>query len=72
MNRKLIWIALACLVIPGILRLIWFYPGFAIRPAVETPDYKAFTIPSAPSESVQAEHAKMLGGVVVQIGRAHV
>jgi hypothetical protein len=55
MNRKLLWIALAALVFPILGRAIWFYPGFALRPKIATPDYKNFTIPVPPLETPQEE-----------------
>jgi hypothetical protein len=66
MNRKYIWIALACLIAPIILRTIWFYTGFSVRPAVATPDYQSMTIPAPPfKEQIADQKVKVRGGVVV-------
>ena len=49
MNRKWIWIALAVFVLPIAARALWFFPGYYSRAeAVQTPDYSAMQLSSAP------------------------
>ncbi len=70
MNRKFFWIALAALVLPILLRLIWFFPGFNFPRTIATPDYANLKMPEAPISTSQAEEIKQVGGVVV-IDYAH-
>ncbi|MCJ7434212.1 MAG: DUF4350 domain-containing protein, partial [Anaerolineales bacterium] len=67
MNRKTLWIALACLILPALVRAVWFYPGFSpTRPTISTPDYQLFSIPTPPIKAEQVEQKiKARGGVVV-------
>jgi hypothetical protein len=66
MNRKTLWIALACFILPTIARAIWFYPGYSIRPAISTPDYQSLSIPTPPIKTEQVDQKiKAKGGVVV-------
>jgi hypothetical protein len=66
MNRKTLWIALACFILPTLVRAIWFYPGFSIRPTISTPDFQSLSIPTPPVKAEQADSKiKEWGGVVV-------
>jgi hypothetical protein len=70
MNRKFYWIALAALVLPILLRLIWLFPGFNFPRTIATPDYANMKMPEAPISTPRAEQIKQAGGVVV-IDYAH-
>jgi hypothetical protein len=66
MNRKILWIAAAAFIIPILARLVWFYPGFTIRPEVATPDYQNLSIPVPPFETPEGDsEVSVQGGVVV-------
>ena len=66
MNRKTLWIALACFILPALARAVWFYPGFSTRPRIATPDYQSLSIPTPPIKAEQADQKiTVMGGVVV-------
>lgn len=67
MNRKWIWIALAVFVLPIAARALWFFPGYYSRAeAVQTPDYSAMQLSSAPMRAAAPEaDAQQMGGRVV-------
>jgi hypothetical protein len=71
MNRKTLWIALACFILPTLVRAIWFYPGFSIRPTIATPDYISLSIPTPPIKAEQADQKIMVKGGVVVIDTMH-
>jgi len=70
MNRKVISIALVVFVLPLLLRLIWFFPGFYSPHTVATPDYANLKLPEAPVSTPQTDQIKQVGGVVI-IDNAH-
>ena len=70
MNRKITLIALAAFVLPLLLRLIWFFPGFYPLHAIATPDYANLKLPEAPVSTPESNQVKQVGGVVV-IDNAH-
>ena len=70
MNRKIILIALAVFVLPLLLRLIWFFPGFYTPHAVVTPDYAHLKLPEAPVSTTLPNQVKQVGGVVI-LDNAH-
>ena len=66
MNRKMIWIALAALLLPILARAIWFYPGFTTRTKVTLPNYVAMTMPVPTMETPQPnDKTSIKYGVVV-------
>jgi len=67
MKKNFIFIALAALILPVVLRGLWFYRGFAQRPVISTPDYVSFSAPSAPVKSapLNVEDVKQYSGVVL-------
>jgi hypothetical protein len=66
MNRKTLWIALACFILPTLVRAVWYYPGFSTRPTVSTPDFQSLSIPTPPIKSEQADKKiTVKDGVVV-------
>ncbi len=48
MKKNFIFIALAALILPAILRGLWFYRGVVQRPEFSTPDFESFSAPKAP------------------------
>jgi hypothetical protein len=70
-KRYRYWIALAVLVLPVLLRGLWFYPGFSFRPKVQIPDYAAFTIPQPPISTAVSEPINMTEGKVVVLDYQH-
>jgi len=71
MNRKTLWIALACLILPALARTVWFYPGLSSRPTISTPDYQSLSIPTPPVKAEQANQKIMVNGGVVVIDTMH-
>lgn len=71
MKKQLIYIALAALLLPILIRGLWFYRGMANRPEIATPDFASFSAPQAPvNVSEVDEEIKQLGGTVL-IDSAH-
>ena len=70
MNRKIILIALAVFVLPLLLRLIWFFPGFYPPHTIATPDYADLKLPEAPVSTLESNQIKQVGGVVI-VDNAH-
>lgn len=64
-NRKYIWLALAALVLPLLLRLVWLFPGFYFQRTIATPNYASYKLPEAPVSTPQVEEIKQLGGTVI-------
>ncbi len=48
MKRSNILIAIACLVLPGLLTTFWFYSGFPVTNSVKMPEFSAIDIPTPP------------------------
>lgn len=67
MKKNLIFIALAALILPAILRGVWFYRGVVQRPEIATPDFESFSAPEAPFHPLElnAEDIKQYSGVVL-------
>ena len=66
MNKKYLWVAIACLILPPILRVLWFYPGTPSRPDIKVPEFGKMTVPAPPqSESKTKEKIKEVGGAVI-------
>jgi hypothetical protein len=70
-KRYRYWIALAALVLPILLRVVWFNQGFSIRPKIQSPDYASFTIPQPPISTAVSETIKMTQGKVVVLDYQH-
>lgn len=68
MKKNMIWIALAALILPALVRGLWFYRGIPERPEIITPDYPSFTIAqpplSTPAGMVDIKNEK-IGGIVL-------
>lgn len=72
MNRKWIVMALAALLVPSLVRALWFYRGVSFRPEVATPDYAGMTAPVPPVGTPQAGgERKVQAGSVVLLDYAH-
>jgi hypothetical protein len=66
MKKQFIYIALAALLLPLIMRGLWFYRGASFRPEIATPDFASFTAPQAPINLHENTDAvKQLGGTVL-------
>lgn len=65
MTRKIIWIVLAALLLPLVLRLFWFFPGFNLPRSVATPDYNDLKMPQAPISTPAPEQVDQTGGMVL-------
>ncbi|MDO8754788.1 MAG: hypothetical protein Q7J80_12900 [Anaerolineales bacterium] len=67
MKKNMIFIVLAALLLPGALRLLWFYRGIPSRPDFATPDYQSLAAPQPPIETSagDTEDIKQMGGIVL-------
>lgn len=66
LKRRDLWIAIALLILPALLRALWFYQGFTPRREIPTPEYDRFGLPQAPvSSRVEAEPTMRAGSIVV-------
>ena len=66
MKKGYFYIALAALLLPFLVRAMWFYRGVADRPEIATPDFASFSAPQPPVNSNNNdEEVKQLGGTVV-------
>lgn len=71
MKKQWIYIALAALLLPILIRGLWFYRGTANRPEIATPDFASFSAPQAPvNVSETDEEVQQFGGAVL-IDTAH-
>ena len=57
-------------VLPLLLRLIWFFPGFYPPHTIATPDYVNLRLPEAPVSTPKSNQIKQMGGVVI-LDNAH-
>jgi hypothetical protein len=57
--------ALAALVAPLVLRLVWFFPGITLPRRIPTPDYASLRLPAAPISTIQARPVRKVGGNVL-------
>lgn len=67
MKRQYIIIALAALILPAVLRGLWFYRGVPNQPEIATPDFASFAAPQAPinRQSEDAAEVEQVGGTVL-------
>lgn len=67
MKKNMIFIALAALLLPGAVRLLWFYRGLPSRPEFATPDYQSLAAPQPPIETnaSDTEDIKQTSGAVL-------
>lgn len=71
MKKQWIYIAITALLLPILIRGIWFYRGFVNRPEIATPDFASFSAPQAPVNISEVdEDVEQLGGTVL-IDAAH-
>jgi hypothetical protein len=69
MKRQTIYIALAALILPILLRVVWFYQGLpASRPEIATPDYASFSRPAVAINTPDLEDIQQVGGTVLLDG----
>ena len=65
MKKNMILIALAALIVPALVRGLWFYRGVANRPEISTPDYQALTMSQPPLATPRSEDIKQTNGIVL-------
>ena len=67
MKKNFYYIALAALLLPLLVRGLWFYRGFSTRTTIATPDYMSLSAPEAPENSSDGEvsEAKQYNGTVL-------
>jgi len=66
LKRYRVWIALAVLVLPLLVRGLWFYRGIPSRPEIQSPDYAGASIPQPPlSTAIPETDVNPTGQVVV-------
>lgn len=73
MKKNLILIAIAALLLPPLMRGVWFYRGVPQRTEFQTPDYAALAAPQPPRSlsGVSADDEEMPVSGVVLIDLAH-
>lgn len=65
MKRQTLILAILALLLPAILRGLWFYRGAPERNAISTPDYASFERPQAAVSTPDLEDVEELGGTVL-------
>ena len=69
MKRQYLIIAILALIVPALVRGLWFYRGLPPqRGEIATPDYASFTRPQAAISTPDVEDIKALGGKVLLDG----
>jgi hypothetical protein len=73
MNKRMPWFAIGALLLPILLRVLWFYPGIPSRPEIPTPGYAELTVPTPPAAPPDGEDETIdqPGGIVV-VDNSHV
>ena len=66
MKRPYLYIAILALLLPALLRGLWFYRGIpAQRPEIATPDYASFARPQAAVSTPDLDNIDQFGGTVL-------
>ena len=65
MKRQSITIAILALILPALLRGLWYYRGVPERSAIATPDYASFERPAPVVNTPDTEDIEQMGGTVV-------
>lgn len=65
MKRQSITIAILALILPALLRGLWYYRGVPERSAIATPDYASFERPAPSINTPDTEDIEQVGGTVV-------
>jgi hypothetical protein len=69
MKRSYLYIAILALLLPALLRGLWFYRGIpAQRPEIATPDYASFARPEAAVSTPDLDNVDQFGGTVLVDG----
>ena len=71
LKKYRLWIALAVLVLPIVLRGLWYYRGFVLRPEVQTPDFAGNAIPQPPAPSTVVDEITRHEGRIIVIDYIH-
>ena len=65
MKRQSITIAILALILPALLRGLWYYRGIPERSEIATPDYASFERPAPVINTPDTENIEQVGGTVV-------
>ncbi len=65
MKRQSLTIAILALILPALIRGLWFYRGVPERSEIATPDYASFERPEPSISTPDTEDIKQIGGTVV-------
>lgn len=66
MKRQYLYIAILALLLPALLRGLWFYRGVPPqRPEIATPDYASFVRPEVAINTPDLDNVEQLGGTVL-------
>lgn len=65
MKRQSITIAILALILPALLRGLWYYRGVPERSEIATPDYASFERPVPAINTPNTENIEQVGGTVV-------
>lgn len=65
MKRQSITIAILALILPALIRGLWYYRGVPERPEIATPDYASFERPEPAVNLPDIENIDQVGGTVV-------
>lgn len=73
MKKQWIYIAITALLLPILVRGLWFYRGFANRPEIATPDFASFSAPQAPVNAVETDEevAQLSGTVLIDVAHSN-
>lgn len=69
MKRQTIYIAILALLLPALVRGLWYYRGIpSAQPEIATPDYASFSRPEVAISTPDLEDVELLGGTVLLDG----
>ncbi len=69
MKRQTLILAILALLLPTVLRGLWFYRGFpTTRPEIATPDYASFNRPQVAINTPDMENIEPVGGTILLDG----
>jgi len=71
LKRNRYWIAMVVLILPALLRGVWFYHGLPSHSKVEQPDYAANVLPQPPVSTPAPENVTLTSGKVVVLDDNH-
>jgi len=65
MDRRILSLVAAAVLLPVIIRFVWFFPGIALPRTVATPDYTNMKMPQAPISTALAVPTPWASGTVL-------